>query len=372
MDGDRAGGLTAVGSSSGGSTVSVVAELVGSLGYLRFSQPVLVRSIFARWQPPEGAPLAVVGGRLGLQGVWTTHLDPAKLHGGQGWLNIAGGPLQPVDEVAFLATRGLELGAIEVVAHRGWGEDEERSVLLLEPAAGILGHEQGSEGPKFVLKMERFSAAAAPYVVSLQEAVERNLRLLPAPLPEATGQSPSGHVPGLLTARSPPLEPDEANATWAAAVAENQAMFDHQSLAHLLHGARLPGPEGEALVQVLSAESPALPPDLQRDLPRQRAEIIEALLGWAGSGGGWHRRTPSSLPRTGSEDAFLRYVTAKRWQTKLDLLTAGLLHQNGAQRAERVQQAEQAEQAKQAQRVKPAQRKPRAQRVQPAIPSQGQ
>ncbi|CAE8593245.1 unnamed protein product, partial [Polarella glacialis] len=80
--------------------VSVVAELAGSLCYLRFSRPVAVRSLFVRWQPAEGAPPALIGGRLGLEGVWTSHLDPLILKKGRsnGWFDVGGGPLHLVDE----------------------------------------------------------------------------------------------------------------------------------------------------------------------------------------------------------------------------------------------------------------------------------
>ncbi|CAE8695443.1 unnamed protein product [Polarella glacialis] len=74
--------------------LSVVAELAGSLCYLRFSRPVAVRSLFVRWQPAEGAPPALIGGRLGLEGVWTRHLDPLILEKGRsnGWFDVGGGP----------------------------------------------------------------------------------------------------------------------------------------------------------------------------------------------------------------------------------------------------------------------------------------
>jgi len=111
----------------------VAAKISSSVGYLTFSKPVVVRSILARWRaPPASGPPAVVGGRLGLQTAWTTHLDPARLRRAQGWIDIGGNPFRPVDELVFLATSGLEVGAVEVAAHEG---DEERTVLLLTPVA---------------------------------------------------------------------------------------------------------------------------------------------------------------------------------------------------------------------------------------------
>uniref|UniRef100_A0A7S4W007 Anaphase-promoting complex subunit 1 n=1 Tax=Alexandrium monilatum TaxID=311494 RepID=A0A7S4W007_9DINO len=314
----------------GSSTVCTVARLTSSLGYLRFSAPVLVRSLFARWRPRTGAPAALVGGRLGLHGVWTTHLDPKKLGGRQGWVDISDGTLRPVDELAFVATVGLEVGAVEVVAHGGGGdEDEEHSVLLLAPRAGGEGGEGGDAeqaAPGFDLRMERFTKALAPYIVSLQEAIDRNLRLRAAPA--ARG---GAYIPGLLTPRSPALSADEDNATWYATTAANQAMFDHTSLMQLLlaHTLRLPG-AGEAmasLLDLLSGSSPALPRDLQRELPQEFEEIGDALEGFLGAGGGWGHGTPPSLPSNSTDGALLSYLTAKRWQTKLDLLTAAYLHQ---------------------------------------------
>lgn len=309
-----------------GSTVSAVAQLVGSVGYLRFSKPVVVRSLFARWQPPAGAPPAVVGGRLGLQGMWTTHLDPAKLRGVHGWLDISGGSLQPVDEVAFIATQGIEVGALEVVAHAAdGGEDEHRAVLLLAPVAGAIEpsvDEEQPAKPRFTLRMERLNGAAAPFIVSLQEAIDRNLRLRATPLPRAAGQPRGAYVPGLLSTGSPPLLPDQTNLTWVAVATTNQAIFEHKALGQLF-AAAAPG-----ALAALDDPDGQLPADLRKQLPAERAAILEALLGWySGGGGGWRRSTPSSLPRNGTDEALLRYVTAKRWQTKLDLLTAMLLHQ---------------------------------------------
>lgn len=45
---------------------------LGSLGYLRFSRPVTVRSLFVHWVADRNAPRAIVAGRLGLQNMWNS------------------------------------------------------------------------------------------------------------------------------------------------------------------------------------------------------------------------------------------------------------------------------------------------------------
>eukprot|EP00445_Apocalathium_hangoei_P009100 CAMPEP_0203879640 /NCGR_PEP_ID=MMETSP0359-20131031/24067_1 /ASSEMBLY_ACC=CAM_ASM_000338 /TAXON_ID=268821 /ORGANISM="Scrippsiella Hangoei, Strain SHTV-5" /LENGTH=626 /DNA_ID=CAMNT_0050799097 /DNA_START=157 /DNA_END=2037 /DNA_ORIENTATION=+ len=352
----------------GGQEVSVTAELAGSVGYIRFSQPVIVRSLFARWPGPGGDAQAVVGGRLGLESIWTSHLDPAQLregsHGvGGGWLDVAGGgALRPVDEIALVAAAGLEVGALEVVAQSG-AEDEDHLVLVLAPVAGQdasqreAGQDDGLDAPaaakpRFKLSLQRVTSVASPYIVSLQEAVDRNLRLYASPQAPAAGiPAPTDHVSGLHTTHSPPMAVDEANATWASALGANQAIFEHSALLPLMSSqwtlavAAAAAGSGQtvdrveivtkaarALVESLGVYSDGLPGDLKRELQREEDAIVDALLHWVKAGGGWHRSTPSVLPRTGSEEALARYVEAKRRQTKLDLLTAAYLHSSAAAR----------------------------------------
>mmetsp|Transcript_14923 Transcript_14923/g.42891 ORF Transcript_14923/g.42891 Transcript_14923/m.42891 type:complete len:581 (-) Transcript_14923:217-1959(-) len=333
MDGsDKLGYLPATASSADSdarsSQASTVAELTGSVGYLRFSAPVIVRSLFARWHPSKDVPPALVGGRLGLKSMWTTHLDPKKLRGSQGWIDISGGQLKTVDEVAFVATSGLQIGAVEVLAHGGnSSDDDEHSVLVLVPTTGSQeGAWQGKEQavPQFEMRLEKLTAAAAPYIMSLQEVIDRNLRMHAAPVAQERA-----HTPGLLTPRSPPLLADEENVTWYAVAAANQAMFAHTSLLQMLLAVPPEGKGGgsHSLARLLDASSASLPHDLQKELLRESAEIGEALLGWLSAAGSWGHGTPLSLPRNSSEEALLKYVTAKRWQTKLDLLTASYLHQ---------------------------------------------
>ena len=46
----------------------------GSLGYLRFSRPVSVRSLFVHWDVDPSAARALVAGRLGLETAWSSCL----------------------------------------------------------------------------------------------------------------------------------------------------------------------------------------------------------------------------------------------------------------------------------------------------------
>merc|ERR1712224_428848 len=128
----------------------------------------------------------------------------------------------------------------------------------------------------------------------------------------------------------------------------NQAMFDHKLLAHpqlpfLLGGsstsAILPR---DAFARALSLPSNQIPRDLRKELAREQHEIVEAVTGFLQGGGRWSKRTPSTLPQQGSEESLARYMKARRWQTKFDLLTAAFLHAS----SERVLQEAQAALAK--------------------------
>jgi len=331
----------------------VAAELTGSLGYLRFSQPVVARSLFARWQlRPKGAPPAVIGARLGLQEVWTVHLDPMELPRdtqSEGWLDVSGNRLLPIDEVVFIGTPGLEVGAVDVVVHDDdtGVEGSERSVLLLEPASPahlnpVPGMDEAGGQVQLSLRSGKIGAAVSPYVVTLQEVIDRNLRLRPNPEASlhAAVPSPGSHVPGLLTAGSQHSPTDVASLKLLTVAATNQEMFEHRLIARLLAGDGLPTAPGaekaEALARRLGAPPHALPSDLRRQLSREREAVLEAVVAWIGGGdfaasptgrgGGWQQNTPLSLPRNGTEEAVQMYTTTKRWQAKLDLLTAAFLH----------------------------------------------
>merc|ERR1711937_617678 len=128
----------------------------------------------------------------------------------------------------------------------------------------------------------------------------------------------------------------------------NQAMFDHKLLAHPQLPSLLGGSSTSAIrprdafARALSLPSNRIPRDLRKDLAREQDAIVEALTGFLQGGSKWSKMTPSTLPRQGSEEALARYMTAKRWQTKFDLLTAAFLHAS----SERVQQEAQAAVAK--------------------------
>lgn len=316
--------------------VSTVAELSGSVGYLRFSRPVIVRSLLAQWQPSLGASPAIVGGRLGLDGIWTTHLDPAKFDQRQGWQDLGGDLLRPVDEIAFIGAPGLKIGVVDVVAYSGVGAVvEERSVLLLAPmsAADLAAHGMDSGGgPKFQLRLETLTPAAAPFVVSLQEAIDRNLKVR-VPLPadkQASNERPKALSADTVMPR--PGDDQQHGLVWGLVSKANQAVFEHQSLMHhpilqlLGAGSTSRARPLEALAAALANPSSHIPADLRKDLVRKREDIIDAVMSYLRTGGNWGRNTPSIFPQQGSEEAVSRYMTAKRWQTKFDLLTAGYLY----------------------------------------------
>jgi len=335
--------------------VAVVAELAGSLGYLRFSQPVVIRSLFARWTPPAGAPPAVIGGRLGLNAVWTTHLDPSKLSRTQGWMDVSGDAWQPVDEVAFLATQGLEIGAVEVAAHgERQSDDNQKAFIMMVPISAQerqAGGIEDSGQPEFMMKLEKLSPAVAPYVVSLQEAVDRNLKLNTEKSVRATPSADGSHVPGLLNARS--LEYTQV----AQMVANtNKQMFEHQLLEQLAGASQYVAAgkkpkkaaagslvlKHQVFARAFEEKSSAsnLPADLRREVIQERPAILEALGGWfSGGKGGWHKSTPMSFPRHGTESALEKYMKTKRWQTKLDLLTTSFLHVASPQVVAQAEQA---------------------------------
>lgn len=311
--------------------VTAVAHLGGSVGYLRFSRPVVVRSLVARWRPGKSAPAALVGGRLGLEGVWATHVDPQKLRDA-GWVDLVGGPLQPVDEVVFMAMKGLEIGAVEVVAASPQDfsdfEEEPRPVLLLAPEPLVKVENEDPLAPpplpQFSLKVKKLSAAAAPFVMSLEEVVERNLRIRGSPnrgVQRATSNPPA---PGLMTLEAPL---SKVNLTFALQAIANQAVFEHRGLVDLDSSGKKV--VAEALLGQLRQRPKQLPLDLRKELKKENLDVAEAFQVWLSGGGGWHRRTPTSLPRNGGEDAIQRYSVAKRWQTKLDLLTCAFLYLRG-------------------------------------------
>merc|ERR1712224_233411 len=114
-------------------------------------------------------------------------------------------------------------------------------------------------------------------------------------------------------------------------------MFDHKYLAHhqlpqLLGGTPFTAtPPSQSFANALARSSPNIPQKLRKDIAREQDVIIEAVTSYLQGGGKWPRNTPSILPKEGSEEALARYMMAKRWQTKFDLLTAAFLHASSAQ-----------------------------------------
>jgi len=294
-----------------------------------------------------------------LQSAWATHLDPSKLQRVKGWIDISGNQFKPVDEVAFIAASGLEVGAVEIVMHGAEEEKEEQSVLLLRPvfapedsADSSVSTKEAGIKQKFELATERLNTASAPYVVSFHEAIENNWRLVTKPSHDFSTDEKafiSGSVPGLLNTRSQHAVRDVASASWVSEAATNQNMFEHRAIGPLLqemavtllyntHTAAnkhtLVSSAARALVQTLSEPGKHLPADIKRQLSRDQAEIVDALLSWAASGSqsgsfqgkGWLEDTPARIPKAGPESMFMQYAKTKRWQTKLDLLTAAFLH----------------------------------------------
>eukprot|EP00401_Gymnodinium_catenatum_P014359 CAMPEP_0117601128 /NCGR_PEP_ID=MMETSP0784-20121206/76863_1 /TAXON_ID=39447 /ORGANISM="" /LENGTH=507 /DNA_ID=CAMNT_0005403821 /DNA_START=65 /DNA_END=1588 /DNA_ORIENTATION=+ len=262
----------------------------------------------------SSAPSAVVGGRLGLNTAWTSHLDPVKLKRARGWVDVGGSPYTPVDELAFIASSGLEVGAIEVAAPSG-GLDDERLVLLLMPEPDLESSAAGD-----------------------------------------TKHEPPKFKPGLLTGRTPPSSGDLANPAWLVATAEHDELFDLNSVGKLLAAATLSqgmlkgGSDvagallkdglaslpfeaaARALVIDLSRRERLMPKDILRTLKREEDDIVQALLAWTDTGENseglqvWRRNAPTTFPWGASESVMARYTMAKRWQTKLDLLTVALMH----------------------------------------------
>mmetsp|Transcript_87409 Transcript_87409/g.271581 ORF Transcript_87409/g.271581 Transcript_87409/m.271581 type:complete len:577 (+) Transcript_87409:55-1785(+) len=305
--------------------VTAVAELAGEVGYLRFSQPVVVRSLFVRWELDAGAPSAVIAGRLGLQSAWATHLDPKRLKH-HGWIDVSGGSLRPVDELTFLAAPGLELAGLWAAAHSGDFADggSERKVMMLEPVFNTSLNADVSR-PSFSVKAQTISPAATPFLISLQEAVERKLRLHLEPSAWAPPHSHgvAANFPSVITTES--VGPYR----WTQEALAKQLMLEHELLAQPRSLGGAPARRaGEHLATALlhPLSSLPLPTGLRRELARERDAIMDALRAWVGAGGRWRHTDPTSLPANGTEAAVQSYIRAKRLQTKLDLLTAAFLH----------------------------------------------
>jgi hypothetical protein len=252
--------------------------------------------------------------------------------------------LLPVDELVFAAIPGLEVGALWIASHGGddgdlVGEESNRTAMLLSPVPGsnqvadaAEGGAAGASTPTLALQLRQLAPAAAPFVVSLQEAMERNLQLQLEPSHWAPPHShgAAANHPGLVTTVSSLSNPGSLT----PAVALKQEMLEHRLLSSMLGTPAAVGRPSQTsaaaasartLVEAFSHSSVPLPADLRRELTRDRVAVIEALQVWLRHGG-WHHRAPLSLPATGTEEALRRYVEAKRQQTRLDLMTVAFLY----------------------------------------------
>eukprot|EP00931_Biecheleriopsis_adriatica_P076724 TRINITY_DN50406_c0_g1_i1.p1 TRINITY_DN50406_c0_g1~~TRINITY_DN50406_c0_g1_i1.p1 ORF type:complete len:570 (-),score=112.73 TRINITY_DN50406_c0_g1_i1:26-1735(-) len=306
-------------------------ELASSLGYLRFSHPVSVRSLFVRWQPDSDSATALIGGRLGLDSVWSSHLHPGIFQSSDGWVDVTGGPLDLVDELVFFVAPGLQIGAMEVVTASASAEniatlekegDASSSVFMLRPQAALADAQNAENVPRFVLQLQDLNQASAPYIASLQEVVDLNLQLRDAPLPQVLGLAKGQQMNGLLSWAALPAILSNANPTFVKAAAANQDLFEHKNL----EGMTVAGSAAaKALASLHRTAIGVLPGDLHRQVVEAGPSLAGAVHRYVKQGG-WQRGTPTTLPQNGTEEALKMYISAKETQAKLDLLTAVLLH----------------------------------------------
>lgn len=300
--------------------LSVSVELAGSLGYLRFSRPVSVRSLFVHWDVDPSAARALVAGRLGLETAWSSHLDPKQLKLEKGWIDIAGDPLVQIDELVFMAAKGLQIGAIQT-ANTEDMEDEERTVLLLRP----VNHAEdldSEDRPEFRFTLQKLRADAAPFVASIQEVVDHNLRLRSSLPPRALGGPRGDDVPGLLSLRTAQesRELTEESLKFRLAAHHNGNLFSGIYLIDMAaHDAN------DMLAGFARFPTGVLPEDLRRQLAMEGPDLAETIRQHVRAGG-WKRSTPTRLPHEGSEEAVKKYMTAKKQQTSFDLVSAAMIY----------------------------------------------
>lgn len=346
-------------------TISLVAQLQSAIGYIRFSRPVVVRSLLARWSPHPGShqPPAIVAGRLGLDSSWTTHLDPMRAT--DQWIDVGGDSLATVDELVFIAAVGLEIGALEVSAYDGAGSFETRTVLMLSPTPRNENLTQ-----PFFLHPQTLSPASVSFVTSVHEIAEKDLQLALADTGSDNGLAPTVAIPGVLrsagrffsqglksteiaTLQGASLPWHQDDAVWRYTAAAHRTLFDQQYLVSMLIHGQTPRSafsqmtdslRPQALQGVLGS-SPMermlsdafqgkvhLPKDLLRLLHERAEEILATAVAWVRGGGKWRSNAPSFLPRDSSEEMIRRYAAAKSGQLLLDALTAGFLYWGSAQK----------------------------------------
>eukprot|EP00928_Gymnodinium_smaydae_P062585 TRINITY_DN46411_c0_g1_i1.p1 TRINITY_DN46411_c0_g1~~TRINITY_DN46411_c0_g1_i1.p1 ORF type:complete len:557 (+),score=97.56 TRINITY_DN46411_c0_g1_i1:64-1734(+) len=313
-------------------------QIGGSISYLRFSKPVIVRSIKARWtNPPASASTALVAGRFGLKDEWDTFLDPKQLRNSSQWVEIGGNPLAKVDELAFIATAGLEVSTIDVAAALEAEGDSNRTILMMSPIPVVedrtFAKDEGAAN--LMLKDEQISASAMPLVLSLQEVVDKHLRIvLEDEMPRFTRGVLLPHT--LHLAAELAAQGDQGGAEFLQRVAMSHNLVDPRTLTALLAGsfAALPAKEEakdgafgqemfEAVLSSLAedARTHDLPADLRKALTRERSDIAEALQLYSGTANALAGRVPVS-----SESVHSGLALAKRYRTKIDLLAGIFLH----------------------------------------------
>jgi hypothetical protein len=140
--------------------------------YIKFSQPVLVKKLWAELSIPgdfEGKSVVIVAFRLGTETVWTTEaiVDPGftmdlTSRGADGH-----GPLRACDQIVIFSTvRGLKIRSIEF---------EELKEQVLVPTVLLVPGRGGAIG----FKHEKVDATAliSRRIISVKEAIEKGYEL---------------------------------------------------------------------------------------------------------------------------------------------------------------------------------------------------
>lgn len=268
-----------------GMMATAVLEQASTVAHLRFSSPVLVRGLVARWSPSLEASPAVVAGRLEQQSAWTTHLDPQRVPQGE-WMELSGGPLVPVEEIAFLGAKGLELGAVWVLEP---GTEEQEGLVLRPVAPGA------QDDSPFLLQKQNLTSTARAVTMSLSQMLRENWRLNldPATWSFPASYGPSVHYPSLISTETAPIEKWSTKALSTQLFLEGsttqRASFSSRSLAL-------------AYVDTVRSVVPRQEKDLSKALREHRDSIADALAGEE------DEEKPEEL------------------QARLDLLTAAMLH----------------------------------------------
>jgi len=306
-----------------------------------------VRSLFARWAPKASAPPSLVGGRLGLETAWTVHIDPSKMS--KDLFDISGSNTKPVNEIAFLGSPGLELAAMEVaVCNAG---NSSQSIMLLKPADTTLGPTSLQTDASFTVEMVS-AASAAQRVISLQEAIDQNLRFnVHGPSQPVHSQVSTLAAPGLLTGSAAVALVTSAivdsqlqqqnDVSFAIRALENEDMFSHGLLSELVTSASLQdllltgkldfARAAHHVAGDLCKSKKTMTKELRELLRKKRKALGEAIFEWISVVEKSHLQSVANLVVEQHDDnddtlADDVYLLAKRRQTKLDLLTVAFLH----------------------------------------------